>query len=117
MMKFFSGIPKALLEAAALDGANEFQIFLFIGLPLGFPGIVSALTLTFIENWNAIEQPLTFIKTKSLWPLSLYLPDLSIQQMGLAFVASILIMLPAVFIFAIGKRYLEAGISMCGIKE
>ena len=61
MMKFFSGIPKALLEAAALDGANEFQIFLFIGLPLGFPGIVSALTLTFIENWNAIVWPQRFL--------------------------------------------------------
>lgn len=116
MVKFFAGIPKALLEAAALDGAGEFRIFLSVGLPLGFPGIISALVLSFIENWNAIEQPLTFIKTKSLWPLPLYLPDLSIEQIGIAFVSSILIMLPAVFVFAIGKRYLEEGISMSGIK-
>lgn len=116
MVKFFAGIPKALIEAASLDGANEVQIFLMIGLPMGFPGIISALVLSFIENWNAIEQPLTFIKTKSLWPLSLYLPDLTIGQIGLAFVSSILIMLPAVFVFAIGKRYLEEGISMSGIK-
>lgn len=116
MVKFFSGIPKELIEAVSLDGANEFQIFFHIGLPLGFPGIISALVLSFIENWNAIEQPLIFIKNKSLWPLSLYLPDLSLQQIGLAFVCSILIMLPAVFIFWIGKRYLEEGISMTGIK-
>lgn len=116
MVKFFTGIPKALLEAAALDGAGELRIFLTVGLPLGVPGIISALVLSFIENWNAIEQPLTFIKTKSLWPLPLYLPDLTIAQIGIAFVSSILIMLPAVFVFAIGKRYLEEGISMSGIK-
>lgn len=114
MVKFFSGIPKSLLEAAALDGAGEFRIFFSIGLPLGLPGIISALVLSFIENWNAIEQPLTFIKTKSLWPLSLYLPDLTLEQIGLAFVSSILIMLPAIFVFAIGRRYLEEGIGMSG---
>lgn len=116
MIKCFSDIPKEMIEAVSLDGANEFQIFFHIGLPLGFPGVISALVLSFIENWNAIEQPLIFIKDKALWPLSLYLPELSLEQIGLAFVCSILIMLPAVFVFWIGRRYLEEGISTTGIK-
>ena len=53
MTRFFSAIPNALTEAAALDGAAPLQIFLHLGLPLGAPGILSAVVLGFIEYWNA----------------------------------------------------------------
>ena len=66
-----------MLESAALDGAGRIRCFLSIGLPLGAPGIMSAMVLGFLEYWNLVEQPLTFLKTKSLWPLSLYLPSIS----------------------------------------
>ena len=45
--------------------------------PLGSSGIVSAVVLGFLESWNLIEQPLTFLKSKNLWPLSLYLLNIS----------------------------------------
>lgn len=65
MTKSFDAVPRALLEAAGLDGANQGQTFLHIGLPLGMPGIYSALVLSFLEAWNAIEQPMTFLSLKS----------------------------------------------------
>ena len=73
MARGFDAVPRALLEAAAIDGAGPFVTFWRIGLPLGVPGILSALVLAFLEGWNAIEQPMTFLKDPALWPLSLYL--------------------------------------------
>ena len=58
MVRFFTAIPSALTEAAALDGAGPLRIFWHIGLPLGAPGILSAVVLGFLEYWNALEQPL-----------------------------------------------------------
>ncbi len=54
---------------------------------MGFPGIMTALLLDFFEYWNALEQPLTFLKNKQLWPLSLYLPNVTADNASLAFVA------------------------------
>ena len=117
MAKGFDAVPDALLEAAALDGAGPLQTFFRIGLPLGVPGILSALVLGFLECWNAIEQPMTFLKTKSLWPLSLYLPEIAAEKLGLAMVSSLLMLAPSVLIYLFGQKYLELGIQSSGLKE
>ena len=70
------------MESARLDGAGELLIFIRIGIPLGSAGIISALVLGFLEYWNLIEQPMAFLKTKELWPLSLYLPNIELKQAG-----------------------------------
>ncbi len=116
MKKGFDHIPREMLEAAALDGANPFQTFLRVGLPLGVPGILSAFVLSFLESWNAIEQPMVFLKDKSLWPLSLYLPGIAIDNLGLAMSASLIMLLPSVLIFLFGQKYLELGIQSSGVK-
>lgn len=112
----FKQIPQELLEAARIDGAGEFYIFMKIGLHLGKGGILSALVLGFLEYFNMIEQPLSFISDKSLWPLSLYLPEITWAQAGYAFSASIITLIPAVFVFLIGQDYLEKGIIYSGLK-
>lgn len=117
MEKFFKSIPKSLIEAAKIDGAGELKIFFYIGIPMGAFGIISAIVLGFLEAWNGIEQPLTFLKDKSLWPLSLYLPDISKEKLGVAMVASVIAMIPAILIFLFGQRYIEQGIAASGIKE
>lgn len=117
LYRFFSGIPGELMEAARIDGAGELGIFLRIGLPLGSSGILSALVLGFLEYWNQIEQPMTFLKDKTLWPLSLYMPDITMDQAGTAFAAAILTLLPAVFVFFMGQDYLEQGIMASAVKE
>lgn len=117
MVKFFSAIPQSLIEAAEIDGANEWQVFTKIGIPLGISGIMSALVLGFLENWNAIEPPLTFLSDKSLWPLSLYLPNISTDKVGVSLAASVVMMAPALLIFLFGQSYLEQGIRASGLKE
>lgn len=117
MYRFFEGIPDAVIESAKLDGAGHVQIFLQIGVPLGSAGIVSAMVLGFLEYWNLIEQPLTFLKDKSLWPMSLFLPEIGLEQAGLAFAASVTALLPAILIFLGGQDYLEQGIVAAAVKE
>lgn len=113
----FRTIPRQLLEAARIDGAGEFTIFLRIGLPLGRSGLLSAMVLGFLEYWNLMEQPLAFLEEKALWPLSLYLPEISWEQAGYALCASLITLIPAAFVFALGQDYLEQGIVYSGLKE
>lgn len=117
MQKFFHSIPGALVEAAMVDGAGQLKIFLHVGVPLGMPGIMASVLLNFLEYWNAIEAPMTFLKTKAKLPLSLYLPQITTDQVGSSFAASIVMMLPAVLIFLWGQEYLEQGIVASGLKE
>lgn len=117
LTKFFGQIPKALIEAARIDGATELRIFLQIGIPLGYPGIISIMILGFLEYWNVIEQPMTFLKDKNLWPLSLYLPNITADRVNVSFVASVIMMIPAVLLFVFGQKYLEQGIAASGLKE
>lgn len=117
MQSFFRGVPEAILEAARIDGAGDLRCFLWIGLPMGRPGIMSAILLGFLEAWNMIEQPMTFLKTKTLWPLSLFLPDISLSNAGPGFAAALMMLIPALLLFLSGQDYLEQGISAAAVKE
>lgn len=117
MYRGFAAIPKDLYEAAKIDGAGDWQTFIQIGLPLGSPGILSALVLGFLEYWNMVEQPLAFLEDLSLWPLSLYLPEIDLRRAGMALAASVITLIPAVFVFFMGQDYLESGITASGMKE
>ena len=117
MTKFFGGIPREMLEAARMDGASEWSVFLRIGLPLGLPGVLSSALLGFVEGWNAVEQPITFLKTASNYPLSVFLPATTLDNAGVTFVSSVITLLPTVLIFLLGQQYLEQGIVASGIKE
>jgi multiple sugar transport system permease protein len=118
MVKFFRAVPKSLIEAAKLDGAGELYIFLRIGVPMETSGIISIIILGFLEYWNAIEQPLTFLaNNKKLWPLSLYLSDITADNLGVALAAAVFVMFPALLLFLSGQKYLEQGIAASGLKE
>lgn len=116
MIRGFDTIPGEVLESAAMDGAGPWQQFRRIGIPLGLPAIVSALTLAFLDAWNAIEQPMTYLKSQQNWPLSLYLTDLNPEALGLAMAASLLMLVPSVLVFRLGQPYWEAGIGTGAVK-
>jgi len=117
MQRGFAAVPPALLEAAAIDGAGPWQRFWHIGLPVGAPGVLAALTLAFLEGWNALEQPMLFLKTPSNWPLSLYLTEVDAGHLGVAMAASLGMLAPAVLVFRFGQPYLELGVLSGSLKE
>lgn len=116
MQRGFDAVPKSLLEAAAIDGAGLWQQFFRIGLPVGLPGVLAAMTIGFLDAWNALEQPMTFLKTPSLWPLSLYLTNTNGSNLALTMAASLVMLLPAVLLFSFGQKYLEQGILAGAVK-
>lgn len=117
LQKTFAGIPDEVIEAARIDGAGNIRIFLDIGIPLGKSGIFSILILGFLEYWNAIEPPMTYLKTKTLWPLSLYLPQMTGTEISAAFAASVVTLIPAVLLFLTGQENLEQGIVASGMER
>ena len=117
MTKSFETIPQALVEAAYLDGAGEIQAFWHIGIPAGYPGIVTALLLSFLDGWNSLEQPIAYLKDMSLWPLSLYLPNITVDKAAVAFAAGMIMLLPSVLLYLNGQTYLEQGLAASGMKE
>ncbi len=117
MMRGFAGISEAILEAARIDGAGVLRIFVSVGLPLGMPGVLSAVVLGFLEHWSMLEQPMTFLKTKGLWPLSLFVAPQSPASMGPGFVAALVIAAPPLLLFLYGQHDLERGIASAGVKE
>lgn len=116
MQRGFDAVPRVLLEAADIDGANLWQQFLRIGLPVGMPGMLAALTIGFLDAWNALEQPMIFLKAPARWPLSLYLTNTNGSDLALTMAASLIMLLPAVLIFSFGQKYLEQGILAGAVK-
>lgn len=118
MYRFFTEIPDSLIESAKLDGAKDWQLFVYLAIPIGSSGIIASMVLGFLEYWSLIEQPMTFLKEKRLFPLSIFLPDITnVGQTGMAFAASVITFLPAVLVFLGGQDYLEQGIMAGAVKE
>ena len=118
IQSFMRELPSELIESAKLDGAREWQLFVYLALPVGSSGVIASLVLGFLEYWSLIEQPMTFLKDKSLYPLSIFLPDITnVGKSGMTFAASVVTFLPAVLVFLGGQDYLEQGIMAGAVKE
>jgi len=113
----FADIPRDIADSARIDGANEWQVLRYIGLPLGRAGVLSCVVLCFLDLWNMVEQPLAFIQDKQLYPLSLYLPMLDIGYGTMMLAAAVVTLIPAAFVFIIGQDHLEQGIIASALKE
>lgn len=114
LTKFMRRIPTAMVEAAKLDGANEFQIFSRIFIPLCKGTIYSVIILVFIDYWNMVEQPLILLSDSELHPLSVFLSKVNTQDAGLAFAVAVVYMIPTLLIFLYSEDYLVDGIAYSG---
>lgn len=73
LRQFLRSIPDSLLEAAALDGAGLVRTYASIVLPVSAPALCVCGMLCAAKCWGMIEQPLLFLDTRALFPLSLYI--------------------------------------------
>ena len=116
LTKYMRQIPTGYIEAATLDGASEWQIFTNIALPLCKNAIFALTILLFIDYWNMVEQPLVLLTDTAKQPLSVFLSQINEPELGIAFAASSVYMIPPLLIFFWGEDYLVEGISRSGIK-
>jgi multiple sugar transport system permease protein len=116
LRQFMMYIPDAYVESAQVDGAGQLRIFFSIMLPMSKTGLAALTILVFIDNWNMVEQPLIFLQDVNMHPLSTYLSSINNGEMGIAFAASTIYMLPMLLIFLYGENYLVQGIQLSGLK-
>jgi multiple sugar transport system permease protein len=116
---FFSAIPKDIEEAAALDGCGRFGTMVRIMLPLTLPGIVTAVTFTFIAAWNEYVVALTLIQDDALKPLTVgvnaYVTAYQ-QNWSQLFAASLIAIVPVVVLFALIEKHLVGGLTAGAVK-
>ncbi len=116
LTKYMRQIPSSYIEAAKLDGAGEWQIFTMICIPMCRSALYAMGILLFIDYWNMVEQPLVLLTDPDKQPLSVFLSQINSGEVGIAFAASFIFMIPPLLIFLHGEQYLIEGISRSGIK-
>jgi multiple sugar transport system permease protein len=120
MRQYFMQIPDEFEQAALLDGANQWQIFFNIYLPLAKTGLAVLAILTFNGVWNEFLRPLIFLKSIDNFTLPLGLVNLQ-GYMGTGSISVVLAgvvisLLPVLVVYLVGQRYLIEGIMMGGLK-
>ncbi|MBK8022217.1 MAG: carbohydrate ABC transporter permease [Chloroflexi bacterium] len=119
MRQFMSAIPDELLDAARVDGANEWQIFFRIVLPQTLAPLATFGVLVFISNWNAYLWPLIVLRDVDVRTLPIILTwfnDRHTSNLGLQMAASVLIVMPILVIYMIINRWVVRGFSLTGLK-
>ena len=114
MKSAFEQLPGAYEESAKLDGAGEWHIFWNICLPQCRSALYSIAILVFIDYWNMVEQPLILLPDASQQPLSVYLSQINAGEIGIAFAAAVIYMIPGLLLFLHGEAYLVEGIAHSG---
>lgn len=136
MMNFFRSTPKALEEAAKIDGAGHFKILWSIYLPLAKPSLATVLLFVFVGHWNDWFSGLLYMRNTKLYPLQSYLQTVLVQQslinqnnaVDLAKLANIsdrtknaaqifIAMLPILIIYPLLQKHFAKGLIMGSVKE
>jgi multiple sugar transport system permease protein len=117
---FFDGIPKELDEAAFVDGANRFQAFLRVLLPVSVPGFAAAFVLTAILAWGEFVVPYILLSEPAMQPVSVGILAFqgSFAQTATQILAAgaILAMVPAVAVFVALQRFIVQALTSGAVK-
>jgi multiple sugar transport system permease protein len=119
LRQFFLALPQELEEAALLDGANRFQIFTRIVLPLSKPALATLALLSFLTNYNDFLWPIyVLFNPESLTlPPGLALLGFSYQtDYAVIMAGGVIASIPVLIVFLIAQRYVIEGIARSGIK-
>lgn len=122
--QFFLSLPRELEEAAAMDGASRFRIFLVIALPLARATTIAAAVLLFTTNWNAFLWPLliTFSEEMKTLPIGMaaFAPvtmnRTQIESYAPGMAAMTILGVPSLIVFLFLQRYFMEGVISTGIK-
>jgi multiple sugar transport system permease protein len=118
LRQFYIGMPKELEEAALVDGANRFQVFLLVILPLARTAIATLAVLTFLTNWNDFLWPVYVLfspQNLTLQPGLSALQGASSVHYPVIMAGGVLTTLPVLILFIVAQRYIVEGISRSGL--
>lgn len=119
LRQFFESLPKELEEAALIDGANRFQTFYKIVLPLAKPALATLAVITFLASWNDFLWPLLILQDTNLQTLP---PGLSTLQgaytseYGLMMAGAVIVAIPVLIIYIALQRFIVQSVASTGLK-
>ena len=119
MKQFFETVPNDFLEAARVDGLNEFAIFWRVAMPLVTPALSALAIFTFLGNWTAFIWPLIVTTSKELYTLPVGLSSFAVEQAiqwELIMTGAALATLPTLAVFLVLQRYIVRGVVLAGLK-
>jgi multiple sugar transport system permease protein len=121
LRQFFLGLPRDPFEAAKIDGANNWQIFTRIALPLCRPAIVVTCLFEFQAAWTDLMRPLIYLRDSSTFTVPRGLKAL-LDQFGfggewhweIVMTASVITTVPMIILFFLGQKHFVRGIATTG---
>ncbi len=123
LKQFVDQVPDSLIEAAYMDGANEFQVYLRIIIPMIKPAIATAAILVFQQVWTNLEASNYYINDDGLKSLAFYMNTLTstttnntVAGQGIAAAASLIMFIPNLVLFCILQKQVMNTMAHSGIK-
>ena len=122
LRQFFLTIPREIEEAAILDGANTFQVYRQIMLPLIKPALLAISVLSFQANWNNFEAPLVYLSTLEKFPMILGIQFFGatlsneVPKWHYMMAMSTMMAAPILLLFFVAQRYFIEGLTVGGVK-
>ena len=117
LRQYMVGLPGEMIEAAQIDGAGTMRCFIHVVLPVSRPILGAAAALSFADCWNLVEQPLTYLTTRTdLYPLSVVFNQLTQESTGVEFAGAALYTLPALLIYLFFQSDILEGVQLTELK-
>jgi N-acetylglucosamine transport system permease protein len=121
LIGFFKTLPSELPEAAIIDGANQYQVFFLVMLPLAAPGLLSMAIFNFLGMWNQYILPLVLVSDENKYVLSQGLAFMLFQQFyqndwSALFAAVTMIMIPTLVLYIIFQGQIQRGMTSGALK-
>lgn len=116
---FYHTVPIEIEEAAKVDGAGPFRVFLTVATPIVLPGIVATAIYTFINTFNEFLYALLFINSSDKMPVAVALYSLQGSEFldwGSMMAASVMVVVPSVLFFMVIRKYMAAGLAEGSVK-
>ena len=119
MRQFFMNVPDELIDAARMDGLNEFQIWWQVALPLVAPALSALAIFTFLGNWTAFLWPLIVTTSPGLYTVPVGLASLSGEfqtDWEMIMTGASIATIPTLVVFIVLQRHIVNGIMLAGLK-
>lgn len=119
MKQFFETVPNDFLEAARIDGLNEFQIWWKVAMPLVAPALSALAIFAFLGNWTAFFWPLIVTTSRELYTLPVGLSSFSDAQdtrWEMIMTGAALATIPTLLVFLALQRFIVRGVMLAGLK-
>lgn len=120
--QYFKSLPQSLIDAARIDGCNDFQIIFKILWPNSIPAIVTIGIITFMTSWNEVLWPLIVIRKDQLMTMPQLVTLFAVggraeSQLGVKLAAATMLALPIVLAYLFFQKYFIQSMASTGIKE